>query len=180
MEEIKFISVDSSLSNTGIAVGRIIDGEIVVDEILLNSSKKKQFNKTNVAIDTIQRCKSSYVFLKAVTKWYKPDVAFVETPSGSQNASSAKSYGSTCQLLGTIRLPTFYVTPKEVKENGVGQEGAEKKEIIDWAYNKFPEIGWHLYRGELQNKNEHMADAIAIAFAGIKTKEYKKWKESIV
>ena len=47
--------------------------------------------------------------------------------------------------------------------------------MIDWAYAMHPEaIGWELRNGSPLKKQEHVADAIAIAYAGIKTDEFKR------
>jgi hypothetical protein len=52
--------------------------------------------------------------------------------------------------------------------------------MIDWSYAKHPEaIGWELRNGSPLKKMEHCADAIAIAYAGIKTDEFKRIEKFI-
>lgn len=169
----KFLSIDSSLSNTGIAAGEIYD-KIIVQHIYLIQTEKTKNKKVRASSDTIARCRTTYDGVHNIIQKFKPDVIFAETPSGSQSASGMKSYGSTCQLIASISPPPIEVTPDEVKKASVGRKDASKKEIIDWAYNLYPALKWRFYKGNLQAKNEHMADAIAAIFAGIKTDEFKR------
>ena len=77
-------------------------------------------------------------------------------------------------LIASISPAPIQVTPHEVKMASVGKKTASKREMIDWAYEKFPDAGWLFHSGKLQNKNEHMADAIAIVYAGIQTNEFQR------
>lgn len=170
---IKFLSVDSSLRNTGIAVGHYKKGEITIEHILLNQTEKEKNKKIRVSSDTVNRCRSNYDFVHEAIEEYKPQVVFVETPSGSQSSSAMKSYGATCQLIASIKPIPIEVTPIEAKMDSVGKKTASKREIIEWAHNKYPNIQWltRKVKGEITliDKNEHMADAIAIAYAAVKT-----------
>ncbi len=176
---IRFISIDSSLANTGIATGKIIDNKILIDKIELIQTSKSKIKSIRVSSDTIARCRTTYKFVNEITENYNPDIIFMETPSGSQNASGMKSYGATCQLIGSLSPPPLEVTPNETKIYSVGDKTASKVTIINWAYNKYPNLDWFFHANKLQNKNEHMADAIAIAYAGIKTSEYSRLKSFI-
>lgn len=175
----RYISIDSSLAHTGIAVGSIINGVISVDEIVLNDTEKSKHKQVRASSDTIARCKQTYDFINDKIKEIRPDVIFVETPSGSQSASGMKSYGATCQLIATLHPQPIEVTPIEVKVATVGTKTASKREMIDWAYKKYPSLGWFWYQNKLQDKNEHMADAIAITYAGIKTGEFTRLQNII-
>ncbi len=173
MKKIKFLSIDSSLANTGTAAGYITkDGDIVVEDIELVTTTKTKNKSIRASSDTIDRCKRTYNQVHWLIKYHKPDIIFVETPSGSQNSSAMKSYGSTCMLIASLDR-AIQVTPVEVKEKSIGKKNASKREMIDWAHSKYPTLKWN-YRGvDLQNNNEHMADAIAIAHASVKTDEFK-------
>jgi len=175
---IRFISIDSSLANTGIATGYIDEkDEINVETISLHETKKDNSKKVRASSDTIARCQSTYKFIMDVIAWSDPHVIFIETPSGSQNSSAMKSYGATCQLIGSLEPNPIQVTPAEVKLYSVGIMTATKDQMIKWAHDKYPNIGWDKHKdGTLKNKNEHMADAIAIAYAGIKTPIFNQLK----
>lgn len=180
---ISFVSIDSSLSNTGIAIGQIAinhnDVKILVDAIFLHETVKTTNKQIRASSDSIQRCRSTHEFVHGVLNKLKPNIVFAETPSGSQSANGMKSYGVTCQLLGSITPPPIEVTPIELKKATVGRKSASKTDIINWAYNKYPMLKWQINqtginKGKLKNKNEHMADAIGVVYAGILTNEFKR------
>lgn len=175
---INFISIDSSLANTGIAIGLISNnGDITVNKIHLHTTKKDNSKKIRASSDTIARCKSTYDFICNIIKNNPPQIIFIETPSGSQNSSAMKSYGATCQLIACLPLEPIQVTPNEVKMASVGKKTASKTDMINWAHGLYPNINWDKNKdGTLKNKNEHMADAIAIAYAGINTSEFERIK----
>lgn len=86
-----------------------------------------------------------------------------------------KSYGATCQLIATFSVPPIEINPKDVKLFSVGNDKATKKEMIEWANKLYPNLEWDKNKdGSLKNKNEHMADAIAIATSGIQTSQFKQ------
>ena len=173
----KFVSIDSSLANTGIAVGNVgLNGVIRIDYIKLHSTSKSKHKQVRASSDAIQRCRSTWQVIQNVMKIEEPNVVFMETPSGSQSSAGMKSYGATCQLIASIEPAPIEVTPTEVKVASVGTKTASKTEMINWANNLYPNIEWFWHAGKLQAKNEHMADAIAIAYAATKTQEFERLK----
>lgn len=172
----KFLAIDSSLANTGIALGYISeDKTIMVTQIYLHESKKTRNKQIRASSDTIRRCREAFEFVHHHISQWNPNVIFAETPSGAQSSAAMKSYGITCQLIATTSPPAIEVTPIEVKVAASGTKTASKDWIINWAHDKFPALKWDKNKdGSLKNKNEHMADAIAIVHAGIKTNEFKR------
>lgn len=173
----KYLAIDSSLAHTGIAIGEILpDGSFTVEAIDLHETEKTKNKQVRASSDTIKRCRETYEFLQGYIRNIKPAIIFVETPSGSQSASGMKSYGVTCQLIAALYPEPIEVTPDEVKVAALNSKTASKRDMINWAYNKYPELkGWEWNnKGILQDKNEHMADAIAIVHAGVQTPEFKK------
>jgi Holliday junction resolvasome RuvABC endonuclease subunit len=174
----KFISIDSSLRSTGVAIGHINDGKITVDRIVLVETAKTKNKQVRASSDTIVRCKQTHDFIHEWINHERPMLVFAETPSGSQSSSAMKSYGATCMLIASIKPAPIEVTPMEVKVASVGTKTASKKEMIDWAHGKYPDVQWDKNKdGSLKNKNEHMADAIAIVHAGIKTDDFERVKQ---
>jgi Holliday junction resolvasome RuvABC endonuclease subunit len=175
---IPFVSIDSSLANTGIASGKInfVTGEVIVNKISLVETTKSKNKQIRANSDSIGRTRETYNFVKNEIELVKPRMIFAETPSGSQSAAGMKSYGATCQLIGSLTPQPIEVTPEEVKMASVGKKTASKEDMMNWASKLHPDVEWirNKSTGELQNKNEHMADAIAIVYAGIQTKEYKQ------
>lgn len=175
----RFIAIDSSMANTGIALGIIIDGRIIVGEIDLVETEKSKSKTVRASSDTIDRCRKTYGFIQDAIEEFKPSVIFAETPSGSQSSSAMKSYGITCQLIAALSPTPIEVTPIEVKKAVAGKKTVSKRDMIDWASNLYPELQWKWNGKRLQNKNEHMADAIAIAYAGVKTPEFLRLKRAL-
>ena len=186
----RFVAIDSSLNNTGLAVGSYIDGIISVEKLYLfengeavdkkyKNTKKQLRRKTK---ECIEKCTLTFHNIRETLKKIglnTIDIVFIEEPTGSQNSSGMKSYGVTCQLIGV--LTDFFnvtsVSVEGVKVSSVGNKNASKEDIINWAYNLYPNLEWDIhkvgkYKGKLKDKNEHKADAIAIAYEGIQ--QYKR------
>lgn len=112
---------------------------------------------------------------------------FAEMPVGSQNASGMKAYGICTGIMGALQskgLRFYEVTPQEVKMATVGKKTATKEDMINWARHQHPEAPWPTYKekGEVllsASLAEHMADAIASIYAGLRTKEFQQTLEVI-
>ena len=169
----KFLSIDSSLANTGVATGIIgPTGIVTVNDIGLIETKKTKNKQVRASSDTISRGRTTHNFIINVMRDYQPAVIFVETPSGSQNSAAMKSYGMTCQLIASIFPPPIEVTPTEVKMAALGNKTASKDDMIKWAMDVYPDLPWEMHAEKPKAKNEHMADAIAIAWAAILTPDF--------
>ena len=77
-----------------------------------------------------------------------------------------------------LNKPLIEVTPTEAKKASVGRATATKDEIIDWAFKKYPNLNWlksaqSKRPSKLTDANEHLADAIAVGHAGVKTSEFR-------
>lgn len=182
----KFVSIDSSLNHTGIAVGTYVGGEISIQKLYLFENeeeiekkyKKVSKYKRRKTEECIEVCTISYHNIREVLKEVGVntiDIIFIEAPTGSQSSSGMKSYGVTCQLIAVLKeyFKVVSVSAEDAKKASVGYKTASKEQIIDWAYKLYPNLEWHInntgkYKGQLKNKNEHIADAIAIGHAGIK------------
>ena len=171
----KFLAIDSSLANTGVAIGNITPRrQITIESIHLSTTEKTKKKQVRASSDTIARCRKTYDFIHALIEKHEPQVVFVETPSGSQSSAGMKSYGATCQLIAGISPAPIQVTPDEVKVAFMDSKTASKKDIIEKAYTIFPNLKWCWHAGKLQAKNEHMADAIAIVYAGSLTEDFSR------
>lgn len=171
----KYLSIDASLRFTGIAIGEIESGSnIDVQHIHLCETQKSKNKKIRASSDTIQRCRETYLFVHHLIQEHNPKVIFAETPSGSQSSSAMKSYGTVCALIASINPPPIEVTPIEVKVAYMGSKSASKQAIIEKAVKTYPDLPWYYHGEKLQNKNEHLADAIAIVHAGILTDQFKQ------
>jgi hypothetical protein len=99
-------------------------------------------------------------------------VIFVEVPVGSQSARAMASYGICVGVLGAVRalgIPIIEVTPTETKKVFTGDKNATKRQMINKAFELYPDANFPWHRGQIQDKAEHMADAIASIHAGVRT-----------
>ena len=107
---------------------------------------------------------------------------FVEVPHGSQSARAMASYGVCIGVLGALRamgIPFFEVNATEVKMAAVGNKTATKDEMIAWARLVHPEAPWPTYTQKgveyvSEAKAEHMADATAAIYAGVRTPAFQQ------
>jgi len=178
---INYMSLDPSLTNTAVVWGEL---DIKTDTLypkeyeLINTTKSK-LKSIRSSSDLIRRCRTINEKLQELIIAYEPKIVFVETPSGSQNYSSAISYAVSCYLIGTIDPAPIEVTPLEVKMYSVGKGTASKKEIMLYCENKFPDFPYDKKKDGsfVEAKMEHVCDSIAASVAGLKSKEYSQLKK---
>lgn len=175
----RLMGVDASMSNVGLCFGQLVEDRIEIEKIYLISTEKDKSKKIRVSSDVIRRCREINTALDFYVETHAPQIIFAETPSGSQNHSSAVSYGITCALLSKF-TGLIEVTPIEIKKTILNKNSGSKREMINWASNLFPHLQWFPgKKHKLADKNEHMADAIGSVFAGIQTEEFKRIKQFI-
>lgn len=182
--ETNVVSVDPSFRNWGMIRGVLspCGGFEVLSAVLHNEAPPVHKSKSMSDLlrsEYISNCYREYVSAA--------DVVFVELPTGSKSARAAKLSGICTGILSQYRTGldgprVFYVTPAAVKKI-TGLATPDKKDMMDWAYARHPGQFWVPYaNGEILNKNgkllganEHIADAIAITYAGLVLKEFKTW-----
>lgn len=99
-------------------------------------------------------------------------LVFSEVPTGSQSARSAWTLGIALGVVAGCPKPFIQVQPFETKLAAVGTKTASKQEMIDWATEKYPAANWLRSRGRITQANEHLADAVGVAYAGIRTDQF--------
>lgn len=104
--------------------------------------------------------------------------AFIEVPSGGQSYDAVLGFGIVIGIYASLPIPTVEVSPGETKLATVGTRTASKQEMIEWATEKFPDAPWRrTKRGGVMVPtldNEHLADAVAIVHAGIRTPSFRQ------
>ena len=105
-------------------------------------------------------------------------IGFAEIPSGAQDHNAAKGFGICIGLLAGSPIPILQVQNFQAKLAAVGTKTASKQEMIEWAMAEYPAAPWktRMLKGKRvpTNDNEHMADATAIAKAGLGLQEFKQ------
>lgn len=169
---IKVIGVDPALRNFGFASATLdMDTmEFDVQSVSLVKTEAAKTKTTRKNSDDLERCRQQYLGLKQAEKG--ATIAFVEMPVGSQSARAMMSYGACMALVAALDIPVIQLTPKEVKVAALDDQNATKREMINWAFNLFPNAGWLTSRGRLIDDNEHMADAVGAINAGVVNTEF--------
>lgn len=176
---IKFLSIDPSLAHTAIIVGELFKEKIHLIKWIQIDTEKTKEKSVRSSSDLVSRCSEIYHKLQKIVDFEKPRVVFAETPSGAQNYNSALSFAISCYTIATIRPAPIQVTPIEVKKLTIGKKTASKAEIINYVNNKFPNFLKVDKNGKPYKNMEHVADAVCIAEAGLKTKIFSQIKSLI-
>lgn len=177
MPKITFAALDGALANFGIArMSYDTDtGQLDVLELLLNKTEKTKVKQIRSSSDDLRRSQEQAKFVRDNTS--DCAIVFGEVPSGGQDAKSTRAFGIVTGIYASIIKPFQEVNPREVKMAAVGTGTASKQEMIIWATEKFPNANWrravsngkNWKKGDLTSDNEHLADAVAIAHAGVQT-----------
>ena len=176
---LKIVGVDISLNNIGICKATLNEDEsLTVNYVtLIQPAKADAVTKKQVRKNSDDLRRARWLQSNLIKQIEGCDIISVEMPVGSQSARAMASYGICVGVLASISTPFIEVTPAEVKLAGFGCKTATKMEMIDWAFDKHPEIQWKTRNSGgkkvLTNDNEHIADALATIYAAMKTDQYK-------
>ena len=175
MAKLTVVGIDPSLRNTGL-VKMVYDtesGECELLDTLLVKTEASSDKTVRTSNKDYKRAKS---LAKALIDFVKQsDLVIAELPIGSQSARAMASYGVVIGLLaGILGDDLISVNPTEVKEvTGLGKT-ATKRQMIEWAYSKYPDnVKWLMSGTRLINDNEHLADAVAVVHAGLRLPEVR-------
>jgi Holliday junction resolvasome RuvABC endonuclease subunit len=174
---IRVAAIDPSLRNFGLArlLLNLDDMSFHVEALKLIETEKDGAKQVRKSSDNLRRAEEITL---EVHEWMKgATVCFAEIPSGAQSAAASHALGIALGICASIRIsnvPLIQVQPTETKLHTVGTKTASKEEMIEWATEVFPKAPWLRKSGRVLAKNEHLADAVAIAHAGVKTTEFRQ------
>ena len=178
MAKIRIAGLDGSKANFGISILTLdVDTlELSVEDLILVKTTKTKNKQVRSSSDNLRRAQEVAVELRNALKGCV--TAFVEVPSGGQSYDAVLGFGTVIGLYASIEIPVVEVSPSETKMAAVGTKTASKEEIIEWALEKFPDAPWRMrkLRGEMvpTKDNEHLADGVAIAHAGLKVPSFQQ------
>lgn len=179
MASITIMGLDPSMNNFGMVVGVLDLDSGVLSNIAtyLSTPDKDDSKKVRQNSKDLEVARQQHHNLHGFITQYNPDIVCVEIPVGSQSARAMASYGLVVGVLASITTPMIQVTPTEVKLATGLSKTASKEEMIRWAIRNYPEVSWKTrkIKGELTytQANEHLADALAAIYAGVKTDTFK-------
>ena len=177
----RLVGMDPSLNNWGLAEAELLPGghlrviRLSVTQPEVPSGKQVRQNSKDVSV-------AMQLFGAAYDATGLSQVNFAEVPVGSQSARAMASYGVCAGVLGALRAlgrDFIEVTPGEVKRASIGSVTATKSQMIQWAVANHPEANWPKFKRDgvkyiSEAKAEHMADAIAAIYAGIRTPMFQQ------
>jgi Holliday junction resolvasome RuvABC endonuclease subunit len=169
---IPVLGMDPSLTNWGLAEGSLCLKTGVLATPLLSLVQPMDLEGKQVRVNSndLHRAEQLAVIVMAASRRAK--AVFVEVPVGSQSARAMASYGICVGILAAVRAegtPLIEVTATESKRLFTGDAHATKREMIDKAYDLYPQANFPWHKGKIPDKAEHMADAIAAIHSGVKT-----------
>lgn len=176
---IKVASFDPAMRNWGMAK-LLIDPDsntIKVVDMRLIVTVSEAGKTVRKSSDDLRRASVSYNSALEYALW--ADVIFAEVPSGSQSSRASLGAGMSIMALAALGFvrPLIQVSPVEAKRAVTGRSTASKDEMIEWAVARHPDAPWLRKKVKgvisLIDANEHMADALAIAQAGVLTAEFR-------
>ncbi len=176
-----FLSLDPSLSNTAIVWGEIVNGKELVNLQYKMVVTKPETTKTvRKSSDLVRRCGEIYQMVTSSQKEINAKVSFIETPSGSQNYSSALSYAVSCYTAAILSSPPIELTPTEVKVRTVKDKAASKLKMINYVHEKYPYLLKTNNKGIPYKYMEHVADAVCVAEAGLQSSTFKQLLKFVI
>tara|TARA_R110000851_G_scaffold59347_6_gene137359 strand:- start:436 stop:996 length:561 start_codon:yes stop_codon:yes gene_type:complete len=176
--KISILGQDPAFSNFGLALVDVdpITGEMSPLWIDLIETKKSTVKTVRVSSDKLHRARIISVRVREAEEFCT--IIAAEIPSGAQSASASNALGIALGIVSGHTKPLIQVSAAEAKKAATGYSDASKGDMVQWAYELWPDLTWVKGRSKdmpegLANKNEHMADALAIVKASIETQTFK-------
>lgn len=188
---IRAIGIDAAFSNMGLARVEIHPTTRTISpigvwclELKLVSTAPESQKTVRKSSDGLRRAQELVREMHSFVR--DAQFAFVEIPhGGALSAQAARAMGMAVGIIASCPIPIIEVSPMEVKVAVSGdRKGAQpsKADMIAWAAARWPDANWlrHTHggktfkKGDLQNGNEHLADALAAIVAGISTPEFQR------
>lgn len=171
---VKVLGLDPSLSNWGFASADLDTDTLEVSNIKLRlvETSPTKVKQTRKSTDDLRRAQELYRAISEESDDFT--ICFAEVPHGSQSARAMASYGICIGLLSAVESMSFVqLSERDLKMETLGRASGTKEEAIEWATTKHPEANWLKRGGKITKKNEHLADALAAIYAGLKSEDFR-------
>jgi Holliday junction resolvasome RuvABC endonuclease subunit len=174
--KIRIAGFDPSLTGCGLAKldYDIVNGGMELVDLKLIATAPDKSKQLRRSSDDLKR--GSEIAAAMIAWLHDCKFFFGEVPSGAQSARAATTFGMVIGFYAMLSQMKhmFEVQPSETKLWTVGTKTASKEEMIEWASENFPDAPWLRHRGKLVNANHNLADAIAVAYAGVLLPDFKR------
>ncbi|WP_051258874.1 hypothetical protein [Chitinibacter tainanensis] len=177
--QLSIVGIDAAFRNVGLSHASydLSNGQLTLHDLRLIETERDNSKKVRRNSDDLRCAREIVQGVRQYIQHTQASMLIAEVPTGGQSASAAKSFGIVVGILAGLDLPLIEVKEEEVKMVTVGKRNATKKEIIDWAVDRYPSLPWltRKYKGqiELLGKNEHLADSVGVINAGVITEQFK-------
>lgn len=165
------IGIDAAFSNMGFARMIMDAGKPELESLHLESTESQHKKEVRKSSDDLRRARQLYTTMCCECEGAL--LAVAEVPSGSQSSRASWSLGIAVGVLAACPVTLVQVSQLEVKMASVGKKTASKEEMIEWAMALYPHADWLRHKGRPTKANEHLADAVAIIHAGMRTDTFK-------
>lgn len=193
------LGLDPSLRSTGVFLGKATiaaNGKPQLEpyeheaSVATITTKKADKTAQYVNVHDVAEAASAFYELARIVADYNIDVIYCETPVGSQSAAAMKGYGVCVGWIGALKaiypqIPIMHLRAKDLKVTMTGNPEATKNDMVQAAVALIPNAGWSFRNkkdkvtGEMLkiasiDPNQHSADALAAAVAGINSPAFAK------
>lgn len=188
---IRALGIDTGFANAGFCLANIdMDSDLITpfDIQLVQTTKIKKVDIDALPFELLVKDNKKglqsyddFIRIRKVVKKLRElekgvDVVMTEMPStGAINHNAAKALAYALAIMAFPEKPVIQIQPRQVKLNFLGDENATKREMIVEAHRRHPDLQWLGDKRGLFDKNEHMADAIAVLYAGIQTEQFERY-----
>lgn len=171
---IRILAIDPSLRNTGVALATADTDSIQISDLRLVQTEAATTKQVRKNSDDLRCARQIVDELRSLYRAWKPVVTIVEVPSGTQSARASWTLGVMLGIIAGLPHPVVEVSPTEVKKFFAGNKAASKETMIDLAVGAHPGLPWLRQGDRVLGKNEHLADAVAIAHTGVNSVAFKE------
>lgn len=179
-EWIQVIGMDPSMSNWGLAkcMVEISSLKVEVRELFLIETESEAKKGVIKQSDNLRRAHELRTMM--IEHCEGSSIAISEIPFCAPTAYAIANFnaGLVTGVLASCPIPMIQVFPADVKMAAIGHRQAAKEEMIEWGLEKHPEANWKMRKFKGKDRpvaaNEHLADALAAVYAGIRTQQFQQ------
>lgn len=178
--KLKINGFDPSMSNFGIAQCLVDPDtfEVEVVNLILHKTTSEAKKGVIKQSDDLRRAREVCAAMTEASRHVALAVSEIPFMNPAGYALANWNAAMMVGVLASCPVPLIQVSPQDVKMAAVGTRTAAKEEMIEWAVAKHPNANWLTMKrgGKLvpTAANEHLADAVAAVYAGMKTVQFQQ------